>query len=121
LRDELRSVAARTLDAIDDEWYIPDGTDVLVGLGPKVEYTDAQVAYYAPGDEEMAAWATKDLGQEKKETKILIKEYSTFVGARKLHGMLASRSQVAGGDKAEAKAKVVQENEGKGKKRRRRG
>jgi hypothetical protein len=110
--DELRSVAARSLDAIDNGWYLPYGTDVPVDFGPKMEYTDAQTAYYVSGDEEMAAWGTKDLGQEKKETKILIKEYSTLVGARKLHGMLAFRSQVAGGDKAEAEAKVVQ---GKGK------
>ncbi|KIM45473.1 hypothetical protein M413DRAFT_341446 [Hebeloma cylindrosporum] len=115
-REDLRVVAARTLDAIDNGWYIPDGTDVPVDLGPKMEYTDAQTAYYTPDDEEMAAWAT-NLGQDKKETKILIKEYSTLVGARKLHGMLASLSQVPSGDKAEAEAGIVQEGEGKGKER----
>ena len=62
----------------------------------------------------MAAWATKDLGQEKKETKILIKEYSTLVGARKLHRMLASLNQITSMDKAEAEAKLVQEDADKG-------
>ena len=112
-RDELRSVAAHTLDIIDNGWYIPEGTDVPVDLGPKIEYTDAQTTYYAPDDEEMAAWATKDLGQEKKETRILIKEYSTLVGARKLHGMLVSLGKVAGGDGAEPEPEVLQEGEGK--------
>jgi hypothetical protein len=112
-RDELRSVAAQTLDVIDNGWYIPDGTDVPIDLGPKLEYTNAQTAYYPPDDEEMAAWATKNLGQEKKETRILIKEYSTLVGARKLHGMLALRTQVTGEDGAESEPEVLQEDEGK--------
>jgi len=109
-RDELRSVALHTLDNLDNGWYIPDGTDVPVDLGPKMEYTNAQTTYSAPDDDEMAAWATKDLGQEKKETKILIKEYSTLVGARKLHGMLASLSQ----DRADTVAEVAQEDDGEG-------
>ena len=78
-----------------------------------MEHTDTQTTYYPPDDEEMAAWATKDLGQEKKETRILIKEYSTLVGARKLHGMLSFRTQVAGGDGAEPEPEVLQEDEGK--------
>lgn len=92
-RDELRDFAELTLDTLDSGSYIPPGTDEPFDLFEKMTYTNDNTEYYSPDDAEIAGWATVDLGP-RKETKILMKEYSTLAGARELHRMLRDHPEV---------------------------
>ncbi|KAJ3502523.1 hypothetical protein NLJ89_g8849 [Agrocybe chaxingu] len=86
-RDELREFANLTLDTIDEGSYIPPGSDTPYDLVAKILYTNENTTYSPPDDPDIGQWETVDLG-EKKDTKIIIGEYSTLVGARKLHEMV---------------------------------
>ncbi|KAF8971178.1 hypothetical protein BDZ97DRAFT_1753500 [Flammula alnicola] len=94
-RDELRDFAALTLDTLDQGIYVPPGTKDSYDLAAKIFYTNENTGYYPPDDAESASWATADFGElAERQTKILIKEYSTLVGARKLHGMINDHPEV---------------------------
>jgi hypothetical protein len=92
-RDALRDFAELTLDTLDSGSYVPPGTDEPFDLLEKMTYTNDNTEYYPPDDAEIAGWATADLGP-RKETKILMKEYSTLAGARELHRMLHDHPEV---------------------------
>ncbi|CAA7260612.1 unnamed protein product [Cyclocybe aegerita] len=88
-RDELREFANSTIETLDEGWYIPPGCDMPYDLVSKILYTNENTGYYPPDDPDIEQWATANLG-EKKDTKIVIGEYSTLVGARKLHETVGS-------------------------------
>jgi len=98
-RDELREFADQTLQTLDNGFYYPPGTtigeDEPYNLVEKIDNTDENTGFYPPDDEVMEKWVEADLGNgeesnAKTKTKVIIGEYSTLVGARKLHAMVSS-------------------------------
>ncbi|KAF9479048.1 hypothetical protein BDN70DRAFT_879201 [Pholiota conissans] len=94
-RDDLKDIADMTLDAIEAGAYFPPGADEPFDLRTKIKYTEDNTAYFSPDDEEIAGWAKADLGKSKaSDTKIVMEEVSTLVGARNLHRMLGLHTEV---------------------------
>ncbi|KAF5328832.1 hypothetical protein D9619_011686 [Psilocybe cf. subviscida] len=82
-RDELREIADTTLTVLDEGAYLPPGYDEPYDLLERMYCTNGDTAYYPPDDEEIAGWVAVDFPT--RQTRIIVKEYSTLVGARKLH------------------------------------
>lgn len=70
-------------------------------LVSKIEYTNAQTEFYAPDDPFISNWSSiasgsavldqgvsEGVDSKTKKTRILIREYSTLVGARRLHALI---------------------------------
>lgn len=91
-RDELRDLAESTLIKLDEGSYIPPGTNEVYNLTLKIIYTNENTTYYAPDDDDVANWSNANLEINSDHagsgTKIAIREYSTLVGARRLHAWL---------------------------------
>ncbi|KAF9522668.1 hypothetical protein CPB83DRAFT_864143 [Crepidotus variabilis] len=101
-RDDLKEVATTTLQIIDRGVYWPpgkrEGLDEPYNLKQKIQDTIMETAFYAPDDEGLSGWAERSGKQRHgggseeveskpplRQTKIVIGEYSTLVGARKLY------------------------------------
>ena len=95
-RDELRDFADLTLKTLDDGFYTPPGTKTKYDLESKISDTNEFTEYLAPDDVEISAWETAELSvlPAPRQTHITIKQYSTLVGARTLHGRLEGNPDV---------------------------
>ena len=96
-RDELRELAESTLEKIDEGQYNPPHSEEPYDLATKVNFTNDNTAYYAPDDADIENWVNADLGvptesTSENPTKIVIREYSTLVGTRRLHNLVHSRT-----------------------------
>ncbi|KDR74985.1 hypothetical protein GALMADRAFT_519530 [Galerina marginata CBS 339.88] len=92
-RDELRDFAALTLTRLDEGAYTPPHTEEPYDLAAKIDYSNENTGYYAPDDIDLENWTTADLGlpvdpESEKKTNILIREYSTLIGARRLRNLV---------------------------------
>lgn len=88
-REELREIADTTLAVLDDGAYQPPGWDEPYDLLERMYCTNGDTTYYPPDDEEIAGWAAADFPT--RQTRIIVKEYSTLVGARKLYEYVYSQ------------------------------
>lgn len=66
-------------------------------LVAKVHFTNDNTAYYAPDDPDIENWTNADLGESatsgsENRTKIVIREYSTLIGTRRLHRLVNLRT-----------------------------
>ena len=106
-RDTLRDIAIETLQILDDGEYFPPGQNGPYNLRAKIRWTDKNTRYYGPDagysgrisesgfmaaskpyDEDQATVApdpSKRATIDNTQTTIYVGEYSTLVGARKVH------------------------------------
>ncbi|KAF8149549.1 hypothetical protein B0H34DRAFT_641307, partial [Crassisporium funariophilum] len=93
-REDLRDIADQTLEALTNGYYILPGREQRpYDLGRKMLFTNRNTTYYAPDDAVMAAW----VGDEPTpfyKTKVVVGEYSTLVGARRLHGAISAEDSI---------------------------
>ncbi|KAF9568163.1 hypothetical protein CPC08DRAFT_625469 [Agrocybe pediades] len=98
-REELRELAETTLLKLNQGSYILPGSNEPFDLTPKILHTNEHTTYYSPDDKDISNWSKADLGNNSngkakaRHTQIAIREYSTLVGARRLHQWLEMHSE----------------------------